>query len=483
MRRWLWQAGDNPYPMNDDPQPSSFDEGAEEVNPVAVDPSQPSGFSGYDANFSNNVELTHPHNTSQAAQLGMKCAPPALGALRLDTLQPNAQDMTLADLNAKQTMEQPGQSVPGAISRPFIPFDRQSDDVPQPVTLASSVMAQQLFTMPSGGQLSAYPDHMHEGMATDLSDTTNPDPRTVTYVNQGVTIQEYPSTASAGQPVPQVLMTLKTTAGHATPSSETFHGGAWDETGASVQFGGVSAYDGRPVGVGRIVTDSTFHHFVDINVIGDPGNTVPNPSPTSLNPDHGVVPVYARNGFNSSATGQGYLAQFAQYWLNLVNWLAPPTAAAPLLMAAVDHARTSASVRMTAGPGVAAHGEAVHGLGETVTHLIDRHLPAPLLRDVVHHAMPEAHAQGVADWLASARTSQPDVADAVDRVLLHGFMGGAVLHALGLSPGQSLTADVQTVARDVVHAGLRGAAKALTASKHSGIAGDLITLLAERVLA
>jgi hypothetical protein len=465
MRRWLWQVGDNPYPQNDDgTPPGSLDEGGEEVNPVTADPSDPSGFTGYDANFFNNVELIHPHNTSQGAQLGMKCAPPALGTLRHDTLQAKAQDITLKDPVANETLEQPGQSVPGDISTPFIPFDRQSDDTPQPVTLTSSVMAQQLFTMPSGGQLAAYPDHMHEGVAIDLSDTTNPDPRTVTYVNQGVTIPEYPQTQSAGQPVPQVLMTLTTTAGHATPTGELFHIGALDETGTSVQFGGVSAYDGRPVSVGRIVTDSTFHHFVDINVTGD----------TGMN-----VPAYAVQGFNSSATGQSYLAQFAQYWINLVNWLLPATAAAPLLMAAVDHARTSVSVRMSAGPGVAAHGEAVHGLGEIVTQLVDRHLPAPLLRDAVQHAMPAAHAQGVADWLASTRAGQPDAADAVDRALLHGFMGGAVLHVLGLPKDQSLVADVAAVGPDVVHAGLRGAAKALTASRHQGIAQDLIALLDE----
>jgi len=231
-------------------------------------------------------------------------------------------------------------------------------------------------------------------------------------------------------------------------------------------FGGVSAYDGWPVGVGRVVTDSTFQHFIDINLIGDPGTG---------------VPAYAQQGFNASVTGQGNLAQFAQYWVNLVNWLAHPQVATTMLMAAVDHARQSATVRMSAGPGVAGHGEAVHGLGEIVTQIVDRHVPAALLRDVLQHAMPATHAQGVADWLASTRTGQPDVADAVDRALLHGFMGGAVLHALGLPREQSLAADVAAVAEHVVAAGLRGAAKALSTSRHRGIAQDLIALLAEKV--
>ncbi len=456
MRRWLWQPGS-----------FTASAGGEKFDPAE---SIGSNF-GYGANYLNNVPLDHPFNKSQGAHLGMKCAPPEFGELRHDTLQGNAQDLFIADPVSMETLEQPNlPAVPGDVSLEFIPSDRQSDDAPQPITLTAPGTGHPLFALSGGGQLAAYPDHMHEGMAIDLNDTissdpTIPDPHTVTYTHQGVTIPEYPHTASQGQPVPQVLMTLSIAGGHATPVHEKFHAGALDPT-VSATFGGVSAYDGWPVGVGRVVTDSTFHHFIDINLIGDPGVG---------------VPAYAQQGFNASVTGQGYLAQFAQYWVNLVNWLAHPQVAAPMLMAAVDHARQSATVRMSAGPGVAGHGEAVHGLGEIVTQIIDRHVPTPLLRDVLQHVMPATHAQGVADWLASTRPGQPDVADAVDRVLLHGFMGGAVLHGLGLPQEQNLAADVAAVAQHVVEAGLRGAAKALSASRHHGIAQDLIALLAERV--
>lgn len=33
-------------------------------------------------------------------------------------------------------------------------------------------------------------------------------------------------------------------------------------------FGLVSAYDGHPAGVGRITCDSTWHHFINVNLIG-----------------------------------------------------------------------------------------------------------------------------------------------------------------------------------------------------------------------
>ena len=32
----------------------------------------------------------------------------------------------------------------------------------------------------------------------------------------------------------------------------------------------LGAYDGHKVRVGRVVTDSSFHHYLDLNLIGDP---------------------------------------------------------------------------------------------------------------------------------------------------------------------------------------------------------------------
>jgi hypothetical protein len=227
-----------------------------------------------------------------------------------------------------------------------------------------------------------------------------------------------------------------------------------------VVFGAVSAYDGSPESVGRIVVQSTFHHFFDINILGDPATDVTDPQ--------------SKLGFTSSP----YLAQFEQYWVNLVTWLANPATAAALLLVAVDRARRSVSIRKAASPRVAAHGEAVNDLGELVTRLIDRHVPLPLLRDAVHHTMPATHAQRVATWLAEWREGEPEIAAAVDRVFMRGFMGGAVLHGLSYPREQQLAADVEATAPQVVQAGLRGAARALAASTHHNVAQPLIAILA-----
>lgn len=36
------------------------------------------------------------------------------------------------------------------------------------------------------------------------------------------------------------------------------------------QINTLSVYDGHRVGVGRVLTDLSFHHFLDLNLIGDP---------------------------------------------------------------------------------------------------------------------------------------------------------------------------------------------------------------------
>jgi len=427
MRRWLFSPGGAPATDGDG-----------EVDSTS-----------YDSSFIADQELAHPANRAVYASLGMRCAPPALGSYRHDTLQGPLEVVTDAWTNSP---------VDG------VPFDRQSDDMPQPLNVL--VTGHPIFALSGGGALAVMADHMHEGMTIDLTDfdpSSGTASQTYTHVDletqASSTISEYPPVSGVTQAFPQILATVKTTGGHSTPSTELVHVGSLDETIPSVTYGAVSAYDGSEGGIGRIVVQSTFHHFFDINIIGDPAATDPE----------------MQAGFTSSPV----LTQLQTYWLNLVTWLANPATAAPLLMAAVDRARRSVSVRKAVSPGVAAHGAAVHDLGVVVTRLVDRHLPAPLLRDAVHHVMPVTHAQGVAKWLTETRDGQPELAAAVDRVLLNGFMGGATLHGLSYPREQRLAEHVEVVTPQVARAGMRGAARALAASGHRQVTAPLIALLGE----
>jgi hypothetical protein len=73
-------------------------------------------------------------------------------------------------------------------------------------------------------------------------------------------------------------------------------------------FGGICAYDGHRAGVGRAVTDATWHHFVNINQIG-----MVTPSDPAFD-----------NGFLSSVSGVAILEEIRAYYRNLVMWSTRP---------------------------------------------------------------------------------------------------------------------------------------------------------------
>ena len=71
----------------------------------------------------------------------------------------------------------------------------------------------------------------------------------------------------------------------------------------------LAAYDGHIVNVGRIVTDSSFHHFLDLNLLGDPCST------------NDATNVKLQ-GFNGSTSGKAVLNELKAFYVNLASWLA-----------------------------------------------------------------------------------------------------------------------------------------------------------------
>jgi len=74
-------------------------------------------------------------------------------------------------------------------------------------------------------------------------------------------------------------------------------------------YGVIGAYDGWPIGIGRVAVDSTFHHFFDINLIGDMDCLSDDPR---------------RHGYTRAASGKAALAQIDNYHRNLAFWLGHP---------------------------------------------------------------------------------------------------------------------------------------------------------------
>lgn len=179
-------------------------------------------------------------------------------------------------------------------------FEDQSDDVPQVIQpkmysawggfLHNVVYPHPLLCGPKG-VLRYLPDHPHEGVCEVPSDLT----ATLTF--GGSSFTEYPTRPDGSVVEPEVIAT-----GHNGPGIVS-KGGVNSKT-----FGVIGAYDGHQASVGRVVVDSTWHHFFNINLIGDPIAGEP----------------AQRVGFGASATGIAKYEDIKAYFRNIAVWLARP---------------------------------------------------------------------------------------------------------------------------------------------------------------
>lgn len=218
--------------------------------------------------------------------------PPSDGPNRVDTTQP--------DLNNN------------------VVFENQSDDIPQKLRLkwyewSSSRWTREVYPHPllcsRSGAITEFPDHMHEG------EVVVPNSLDAKMSYPGVKpFDEYPVGAGGQRVSPEVVAWGRTT-GRADP--EVMHGiHTGDPTPSNERWNGtIGTYDGHLAGVGRVVVHSTWHHFFDINLIGDNAAN----RPTFNDPR---APLW-RQGFRASANGQRVLSQIDQYFRNIVYWLSP----------------------------------------------------------------------------------------------------------------------------------------------------------------
>ena len=180
-------------------------------------------------------------------------------------------------------------------------FDDQSDDIPQTIQpkLYSSrwggfwreTYPHPLLCSPLG-RISVLPDHPHEGECVEPANLTG------NYIDG---TPEFP-----GGIAPEVIAWSTVLAGNTA-------GGSKQATQAQT-FGAICAYDGHKANVGRVVTDATWHHFVNVNLIGEQfdfeGNRGSGEHSSKV------------NGFLSSTSGQQHLAQIKHYFINIGVWIA-----------------------------------------------------------------------------------------------------------------------------------------------------------------
>jgi hypothetical protein len=180
---------------------------------------------------------------------------------------------------------------------PGVQFDDQSDDIPQlisPVYYSTwpwnpyfhRAHPHPLLCGPRG-VIRRMPDHPHEGECYVPSDLS------AQFDFDGYAVTEYP-----GSVAPEIVARSRSPIGRQTSDVKGLLNAR--------SFGSIAAYDGHRVDVGRVVVDSTWHHFFDINLIGELGNPDP------------VKSV----GFNASAAGHEAFEDIKSYYRNIAVWIA-----------------------------------------------------------------------------------------------------------------------------------------------------------------
>ncbi|MFN0073347.1 MAG: hypothetical protein ACKVVP_17845 [Chloroflexota bacterium] len=193
-------------------------------------------------------------------------------ALRHDTNQP----ATPAQINA------------GGL----IPFSNQEDATAQKIDWVPWISQQisifqvrerphPILCHPDLGPIDVMPDHPHEGWLFEDGQIN----LSATYQFQDLTGSEYP-TVNGKQPRPRVIA-------HGTTTPNPPYNLAKGPS-PKKRFAMVGVYDGHSANVGRVVTDSTWHHWFDEN----------------------IQALEAENGTEWK--------KISRYYLNVAKWLAPP---------------------------------------------------------------------------------------------------------------------------------------------------------------
>lgn len=179
--------------------------------------------------------------------------PPRLGPTRLDTNQPD-----------------PGK--PGEVAgTEEIPTSAQSDEHPQPITWLAvrtrwlSAYRQvryphEILCHPDHGAINVMPDHPHEGECADPSTINYAAP--VKYDESDDAPKEYPTTSGGHQEKP-VIIARGRNASQYWQAKDDPPGNLDDKV-----FDMISVYDGHENDVGRVVVDSTWHHWYGMNING-----------------------------------------------------------------------------------------------------------------------------------------------------------------------------------------------------------------------
>lgn len=213
-------------------------------------------------------------------------------------------------------------------------FEDQSDDVAQDIqpklysagfTVVGGYPAHKSLPHPllcsPDGRITWLPDHMHEGWC-EVPDNLG----ARTFALGGNDVREYPDYTPANPPAgyvpeplsPEVVATGRVLPGVTSPALDPEHFGG-DDPANGKTFGVIGAWDGHRVGKGRVVVDSTWHHFFNINLSGDrylEDDNLP------VDQQQKLAGFYVLDATNTRVPNEAY-RMIMWYYRNIVYWLIP----------------------------------------------------------------------------------------------------------------------------------------------------------------
>lgn len=170
----------------------------------------------------------------------------------------------------------------------FVQFDDQGDEFPQRIFPHYRASGPSWFPHPilrsPAGDIDVLPDHPHESVCLAGGDLSEQ------YAMHGLVVEEFPGVG--GRPLsPEIIASSVSAGRHVTDTGKP--------PTTPRLFGAISVWDGHRVGKGRIVTDATWHHFVNVNLDG----------------------TGTRSGRPGLAAAPR--AQVGEYFRNIADWLVP----------------------------------------------------------------------------------------------------------------------------------------------------------------
>src|SRR5690606_17446216 len=213
-----------------------------------------------------------------------------------------------------------------------------------PVYRSASSLAFHRFPHPllcgRAGIIDRFPDHMHEGGVIEDDDVPLGEPLNI----PGYSGEEFP----AVEPVLEGAAALGPEVLRPRPRPQVIAHAFTTNRDAEVRrFAVVGVYDGEPVGIGRVVVDSTWHHWFSMNLVG------------------------------FQAEAPGVYAGMQDYYRNVGLWLATPQQRAAMLFAATW------GVLVGKQPGAFDRALGIWDLGQRVLDAIGRTAPQCIVTELI----------------------------------------------------------------------------------------------------